>query len=197
MPKRPEGSSEDRQAALGRDLEDYQALLRRYMQIRARGLLRHESLDDLVQGAWLRAIERADHFDDRGDTSFLAWIRVIARRHIADRHDYWKAARRHATQILRVSTDGQPGDHGGREVNPVGPHTGPVSLAIRRERLQRMTQVIGQMEERDREILESGLRGDSNADLAGVLGVSAGAAEIARRRSLDRLRRAFGRDPHS
>ena len=60
----------------------------------ASGLLRFESVEDLAQGVFVRALKEAEGFEYRGQRKFLAWLRTFARRHIADRHDYWSAMRR-------------------------------------------------------------------------------------------------------
>ena len=61
----------------------------------------------------------------------------------------------------------------------------------RREQVEIMTRVLDGMSTRDREILRSVGKGGGIDDLATRLGITYEAAEIAKRRAVERLRAAF------
>ena len=177
--------------ALSRRLEQHRSTLLRFVSIKGRGLLRHESAEDLVQGIHLRAMNTGASMKEAAPNELLAWLQVVARRHIADRYDYWTALRRHASRVIRISVSG--GDASGRPrgVDPAGQRTGPATFAERREQVEIMTRVLDGLSPRDREILRAVGAGGGNDELAARLGVSYEAAEVAKRRAMDRLRRAF------
>jgi len=171
-------------------LERHRAALSRFVHLRAGGLKRHESADDLIQGIHLRALRQEDGFTYRSDNEFFAWLVIIARQHFGDRNDHWNALRRHATVVLRITTSektqaSSPG------VQPAGQQTGPLTFAERREQIQIATRVLATLGERDQQIIEYVSAGRSIQEVADVLGIEYAAAEIARRRALERFRKKY------
>jgi len=163
--------------------------LERFLLREAAGLLRHEGVDDLVQGVHLRALGVEEHFTWQGDAAFLGWIRKVARQHVADRNAYWRALKRSAGHLLRVST----GSDGSRTsgIDPAASMTGPVTFADRRESLSTAMRALDTLRPRDREIIQLVSRDVSLAEIAETLDLSYDAAQQARARALERFRKAF------
>lgn len=151
-------------------------------------LLRFESADDLVQGIMASAVASGDELEWRGDAAFNGWIRTIAARHLSNRRDYWFAMKRNPGAVLRLT---QGGSRGEGWPGVADPSTGPRTFAQRREQLTLVTRAMALLLPRDREIIQWSGEGASVADIAQRLGISEDAAERARSRALDRLRKAF------
>ena len=170
-------------------LERQRADLVRYVARAGRGLMRYESAEDLAQGTILRALNGAAHFEYRGDSAFAGWIRTLGRQHIAERARYWRARKRNAGPVLRVTlTDrSEPGSG----VNPPGFDVGPVTFADRRAQMEVATRALDLLPARDRELLESIARGHSIKETAERLGISGGATQRAHLRAQARFRQTY------
>jgi RNA polymerase sigma factor (sigma-70 family) len=162
--------------------------LLRIVRAEGRRLVERESAEDLVQGIYLRAIEVEDRFVYRGDAQFLGWLRSIARQHIADRHRYWRALRRNAQQLLRISAATRAG---GSAVDPSASGTGPFTRAAHGDDVALVMQIFPQLFPRDRALLEAVAEGLSNTELAQRFGLAEEAARKARLRALSRFRLAW------
>jgi len=89
-------------AAAGGDTGAVQQLLQRhlpglraYVRLRAGATLRrHESSSDLVQSVCRDVLENMGRFRYPGEAAFRAWLYATALRKIADRAEYWRAAKR-------------------------------------------------------------------------------------------------------
>lgn len=173
---------EDPEFDLADLLDRYRDWLLKFVEREARGLLRRESGDDLVGGVHLRALQQEEGFDYRSDEEFLGWLKLIARQQIADRHDYWKAQRRQATHMLRVTS---------RETTQgaqlEGKITGPETWTARREMMEIATRAITLLLPRDRQVVQMVTDGDSVAAVAKKINVSRAAAEQARSRAMRRF----------
>lgn len=159
-------------------------------------LLRFESVEDLSQGVTQEAIRAGSEFTWKGDNAFAAWINVVAKRYLSGRRDYWFARKRNPGKILRLTFHGgRPG--GGRPGSaPPDPGladtaTGPATFAFRREQLVLATRALDMLLPRDRDLVTWVSEGESASGIAERLGVSPDAAEKARSRALERLRKAF------
>jgi RNA polymerase sigma factor (sigma-70 family) len=158
-----------------------------YVERHAGRLLRHESADDLVQGIHLRVLEQRARFEDRGDASFLAWVRTVARSHLADRHAYWSALRRRPVRLLRLVQDWTSDSRAAAE--PAGTATGPSTFASRREQVDVAVRALGLLPDRDRDLVQWTCDAVPTAEQAARLGISCDAAERARSRAVERLRK--------
>ncbi|MEM7202385.1 MAG: hypothetical protein AAF628_19090 [Planctomycetota bacterium] len=162
--------------------------LLRYLEGRGRGLLAYESAEDLAQGVHERALASED-FEHRGEAEFVTWLRVIADRHVADRHDYWSAHKRGCGKILRLTlsgvraTDATP--------IPAEQQTGPATFAERREALSRIARAMAVLPERDQQLIRWRCEDVALDEQARRLGLGYDAAQRAGVRALERLRRAF------
>ena len=155
-----------------------------YVGRHAGRLLRYEVVDDLVQGIHVRAIEHGADFDYRGREPFLAWLHVVARSHLADRHSYWTALRRRPSRLVRLGTA-----TGAAE--PAATSTGPSTFASRREQIEIAVRALALLLPRDRDLVRWTSDSVSPDDQAERLGVSRDAADRARGRALVRFRKAY------
>lgn len=172
-------------------LVTHEPTLRRLVRREARGLLRFESEDDLIQGIVSRALGAAATFEWEGEAPFVAWLLTIGRRHVADRHDWWRALKRGSTRVLRLTWSGtQPGDP---LANLLPPETvtGPGTFAARRESLATLARALDALTERDRNLALWHAEDIPLEEQAERLDVSYAAAQRAGLRALERLRKAF------
>ena len=73
------------------------------VRLKAAGLIRYESADDLVQGIHMHALDVRDKFDYRDTRAFQAWLMRIAEQHISDRNRYWMAKKRKAERMIALT----------------------------------------------------------------------------------------------
>ena len=85
----------------------HREVLVRYLGRKGSGLLKFEGAEDLAQAVHMKAIHAKERFDYRGEEAFIGWICTLGRQHIADRNAYWKAQKRNAGPMLRI-TYGNP-----------------------------------------------------------------------------------------
>lgn len=173
-------------------LERHRDALARFLQKEARGLLRYEAVDDLVQGVHLQSIQVEEHFEYRGDDAFLGWLFTVARQHIARRHAHWTAMKRNAGHLIRVSTGSSDASSmGSSGVDPAMSATGPLTFAERREQLQTAVRALACLPERDRQLVQWMSEGVDIRDVADRLEIGYDAAQRARHRAIERFRQAF------
>lgn len=155
----------------------------------ASGLLRFESVEDLVQGVAARALASAASFEYRDDRQARAWLLTLARRHVADRHDYWSALRRNAGKVLRL-TSGEPQTAHSSAAAPAAQGRGPATFAERREMLHLAMHALATLPERDQQLIRWISEGVTARQQAAQLGLSYDAAQRAGHRAVARFRRA-------
>lgn len=152
-------------------------------------LLRFDTEEDLVQGVLQEALRSMPGMEWRGEASFRSWLFTLARRHLSGRRDYWFANKRYPGAILRLTLSGEFG--AAHTPGPAANAVGPSTFAFRREQLVLITKALAMLLERDRDIVVWVSEGMGLAGLAGRLGVTSEAAERARSRAFERLRKAF------
>ena len=157
----------------------------------ASGLLRFESLEDLAQGVHLRALGRRDSFHFLGEQPFLAWLRAIARHHIADRHEHWSAIKRHSGKVVRYTLSGSHTDDSWGALLPADSRSGPGTFASRRELLILVSRALGLLPPRDRDLVRWMSEGVAIEAQASQLNISYAAAQRAGLRAVERLRKTF------
>jgi RNA polymerase sigma factor (sigma-70 family) len=166
--------------------------LLRHLKQKASGLLHYESEEDLLQGIYIRALKVRDHFEYQGERAFMGWVRKIAAQHIADRNEYWKAKKRKADKLFRITLSDPSTLSGRKGVNPAAVQTGADTRLQRKEMVDLALEAVATLKERDRKIVQWMAYGLSIDDMAEKLEISYDAAERARLRALDRFRKAFG-----
>lgn len=171
-------------------LARHHAVLVDLVRREAAGLLRFETPEDLVQGICTRALAGRGNFEYRSEAECIGWLRTVARRHIADRHDYWSALRRGSGRVLRL-TWGSSG--GSTEASPLPPGsmTGPGTFAERRESLVIAAQALAALPDRDRDLVKWMSEGVPLREQAERLGIAYLAAQRAGLRAVERFRKTF------
>jgi len=165
------------------------AELVRWLGREARGLLQYESAEDLAQGVHLRVLEHQDSFEYRGDAEFGGWLFTLARRHVADRHDYWTAVRRGSGHVLRFTLAGTGALKLGGIAGRV--FTGPTTFAERRELHVLAARALATLPERDRDLVRWMSEGVELELQAQRLELSYAAVQRAGLRAVERFKKAF------
>jgi len=165
--------------------------LRSIVQRHARNLLRHETEDDLVQGIVASALKSAPRFRFEGEPQLLAWLRKTALRHLRDRRDYWLAGKRAPAHKQRITTSDPSTLSPGHGVNPTARTPGPATTASQKEEQEAALRAISTLSPRDREILQWLKEGLDRSEMAEKLGISSDAADQARKRAIERFRKAY------
>lgn len=163
-------------------------VLRRYFASNASWLRRYEGSEDFAQGVHLHAIRHADRFEYQGEPQFVAWIRKLAHQHLADRVAHWKALKRDAGPMLRIT---MADSTRGAGVDPAAELTGPVTWASRQEQLRLAARAMDGLPPRDRELVRLMTHGAGIDTVAQRLELSASAAQRARLRAMDRFRKIY------
>ncbi len=174
-------------ARLERHGADLLALVRREGGV---VLQRFETPEDLVQGIREEALRSAPSLEWRGEEAFRSWLYTIARRHLGARRDYWFACKRRQGALLRLTLTGSHGCPRER-AELAASLPGPSTFANRREQLTLITRAMAMLLARDREIVSWAAEGVAVEAIASRLGITRDAAERARSRALERLRKAF------
>jgi DNA-directed RNA polymerase specialized sigma24 family protein len=167
----------------------HNAALVRWLEREARGLLQYESAEDLAQGVHLRALEHGDGFEFLGDEKFVGWLFTLARRYVADRHDYWSAVRRGSGHVLRFTLAGTGGLQLGGIAGRV--FTGPTTFAERRELHIMATRALATLPERDRDLVRWMSEGIELEEQGRRLGLGYAAVQRAGLRATERFKKAF------
>jgi len=171
-------------------LAAHRSRLTGFVRQEAKGLLRYESEDDLVQGIHMHALSVAGRFQYRSEKEFIAWLFTLARQHLVDRRRYFSAARRDGGHVLRVTVAGAAATQP-RGVDPSAQMTGPGTLADRREQLELAARVVALLSDRDRKLIHWMSESLPLEEAARRLDLTYEAAKRARLRAIDRFRATF------
>jgi RNA polymerase sigma-70 factor (ECF subfamily) len=152
---------------------------------------------DVVQEVLAEANRKMDRYLRDRPLPFFPWLRSLAGEQLVRLH------RRHVRARGRSILREEPGllnlpDESAAELAArlVTASTSPTQRALRQELRERVQRALGQLPERDREVLVlRNLEQLSVADCAEVLGISAGAVKVRHLRALERLRMLF--DPNA
>jgi RNA polymerase sigma-70 factor (ECF subfamily) len=146
---------------------------------------------DIVQEALADAARRLDDYLRERPMPYYPWLRRLA----ADRLD--KAHRRHTARRRSVEREEPPELPSESALKLaerlLAPNTDPAHAALRKEKRQRVRDLLDQLSAGDREVLVLRfLERLSTSEAAEVLGVSAGAVRLRLMRALERLRENLG-----
>lgn len=150
------------------------------------GLLGFEEADDLVQGVSARVLAAADDFRWQGEEAFRGWLVTLTRRHVADRHDHWRALKRGAGRVVRLTFSGTDP---AAITPPAAGGPGPATFAARRELLAVVTRALAALSDRDRQLVRWNAAGLDATEMAARLEIAPDAARKAAARALERLRK--------
>jgi len=163
-------------SAVERLLERHLPGLRAYVRLRTGAVLRHhESSSDLVQSVCRDVLENMDRFRYPGEAAFRAWLYATALRKIADRAEYWKAAKRDPGREVpldprRASSAPTAGDDA-RLLDVYRASFSPSQAAMGREALVRIEAAFEKLPDDYREVIVlSRVVGLSRAEIAERMG---------------------------
>lgn len=180
------------EAELTQRLQGMMPMLRAIIRLDAGpALLRFESVEDLLQGTVQEVLRSTSRLEWHGEEAFKSWVITIAKRHVMSRRDYWFALKRNPGELLRLTLTGSAG-HRRERPELADSRLGPSTFVFRREQLVLITKALEMLLPRDRELVAWTSHGLTASEMATRLGISAVAAEKARGRALERLRKAFG-----
>lgn len=166
----------------------HDARICRFVGRRAGWLLRYESAEDLAQGVRCRALAAAGAIPDT-ERGFVAWLLVLVRRHLSDRRDHWRAKRRHAGAVIRITSSGDPTGTAATG-EPSSGRQGPRTVAEQRELLVLATRALATLPTRDQALVEWSVQGLPLREQAARLELGYEATQRAGLRAMERLRRA-------
>src|SRR5262249_43593854 len=145
---------------------------------------------DIVQEVLAEADRKLERYLGERPLPFLVWLRRLAGGHLAllprrPLRAQKRSVRREEPGLLALPEESAV-ELAARLVDSA---SSPTKHAVRQEVRQRIRQALGQLPERDREVLVlRHLEELSVADTAAVLGVSVGAAKVRHLRALQRVR---------
>ena len=179
--------------ALGELFAVYRPRLWRMVTFRLHpGLQGRIDADDVLQDAWLRAIERIDHFyKEAEETSSFLWFRSIVIQTLLDLHRFHLGAQKRSTARERSIESGWST---GSTSSCLAFHLSdsarsPSSNASHAELTKQLDAVLLGMNEVDREILAlRHFEALSNSEVAKLLELSEQAASVRYVRALGRLK---------
>ncbi len=147
--------------------------------------------DDIVQEAYLDAVQRIRHFTANPVTSIFVWFRMITTQTLQTVH------RRHlGTKMRDANREARVGGGGDADATAasiqaflVGQLTSPSQAAIREERSQQLKEALEGMSELDQEVLAlRHFEELSNNEAAEVLGIEPKTASVRYFRAVRRLK---------
>ena len=165
-------------------LSAHRATLVRFFERKGAYLKRYEAAEDLAQGVHLHALRYADRFEYQGDPQFVSWLLQLARQHLANRIAHWKALKRDAGPMMRITFSGTG-------VQPAADAIGPSTHASQKEQLNTAALAMDGLPPRDRELVKLMSAGASIADIAAQMDMTETATQRARLRAIDRFRKIY------
>jgi RNA polymerase sigma-70 factor (ECF subfamily) len=159
--------------------------LRGFLRLRAgKMLLDKESCSDLAQSVCRDVLENMDAFRYGGEAGFRSWLFTTALRKLADRYEYYRAAKRNAGRE-------QPRDQHAtidELVAGYSPLFSPSQHAVAHEELGRIETAFSKLpDEQQQVILMARMMDLSRTEIAEEMGRSEGAVRTLLSRSLARL----------
>lgn len=178
--------------ALGQLFAFYRPRLWRMITFRLHpGLQGRIDADDVLQDAWLRAIDRIDHFfEGAGESSFL-WFRSVVIQTLVDLHRFHLGAQKRSTarELSLGSGWGTDSTSSCLAFHLSDSARSPSSNASRAELTRQLDSVLLGMNEVDREILAlRHFESLNNGEVARLLGLTEQAASVRYVRALGRLK---------
>ena len=179
--------------ALGELFAIYRPRLWRMVTFRMHpGLQGRIDADDVLQDAWLRAIDRLEHFyKDASSSSSFLWFRSIVIQTLLDLHRFHLGAQKRSTsrELSIESVWGSGSTSSCLAFHLSDSARSPSSNASQAELTKRLDSVLLGMNEVDREILAlRHFEALSNAEVAKLLNLSEQAASVRYIRALGRLK---------
>ena len=161
--------------------------LRAYVRLRAGPMIRaRESASDLVQSVCREVLEHKDQLRYGGEAGFKHWLYTTAFRKIANRKEYYQAAKRDVRRERPAKPNAD--DSAGDILSGYGTLTTPSKFAIAHEQVERLEAAFDRLSEEHREvILLARMIGHSRAEIARITGRTEGAVRSMLSRALAQL----------
>ncbi|MCA9061873.1 MAG: sigma-70 family RNA polymerase sigma factor, partial [Planctomycetaceae bacterium] len=202
--ERPCGSPQERDCAdlpdqiLGRLFVQHRDRLRRMVQLRLDQRLQGR-LDpsDVIQQAWIDAVQRFDEFQQQRELSPYVWIRFLTGQKLAQLHRHHLGTQmRQASRDVSLFRGALPSATSAvLAAQLVGKLTSPSAAVVREEQRLKVESALNGMEDHDREVLSlRHFEQLSNAETAEILGLSQDACYKRYVRALMRLKAVLGDD---
>ena len=169
--------------ALNEVLEHYSPmLLGRLRWLMGQEARRRAETVDFANDVLMEVVRRLPDFELRDEASFVAWLLQIARHRIGNAVRQ-RREQRFATLATAVVVD----------IEPVARQTAAEDAAVREERLGRVADVLEQMAEERRQVIEMrDFEERSFAEIAAAMGRSENAVQLLHARALAELSRRLG-----
>ncbi|MFO0911046.1 MAG: sigma-70 family RNA polymerase sigma factor [Isosphaeraceae bacterium] len=178
-------------------MELYRSHLKRMVAVRLdRRTAARIDPSDVVQETLLEASKRLDGYLGNTPLPFLAWLRQIAAERVIDAHRRHVGSKRRS--VTRERGEVELPDASGLALarHLVESQTSPSGHLMRKERLDRVRHALDTLSERDREVLVMRhLEHLGIEEIAGVLGLTAGAVKARILRALLRLKSVLETPP--
>ncbi|MBL8897192.1 MAG: sigma-70 family RNA polymerase sigma factor [Planctomycetes bacterium] len=165
--------------------------LRAYVRLRCGPAMRlKESTSDIVQSTCRDVLENVERFRYRGEAGFRAWLFATAMRKIADRAEYWGAAKRAAGREVPLH-DEERSTRGVRQL--YASICSPSQEAMGNEAAERLEAAFDRLSDDEREVIVlARVVGLTHTELAEQLGISVAASRTRLFRALASLSQALG-----
>ncbi|MBK9385838.1 MAG: sigma-70 family RNA polymerase sigma factor [Planctomycetes bacterium] len=165
--------------------------LRAYVRLRCGPAMRlKESTSDIVQSTCRDVLENVERFRYRGEAGFRAWLFATAMRKIADRAEYWGAAKRAAGREVPMH-DEERSTRGVRQL--YASICSPSQEAMGNEAAERLEAAFDRLSDDEREVIVlARVVGLTHTELAEQLGISVAASRTRLFRALASLSQALG-----
>lgn len=150
--------------------------------------------DDVLQEAWMSAVQRIDHFLIDASRSIFVWFRLITSQTLVDIHRrHLGTQKRNAGQEFSIDRGWSSSSTSTSLSFHLLDHlTTPSQAALKEEMSQKLTEALAEMKDVDREVLAlRHFEQLSNREAAQVLGISEQAASDRYIRALSRLKTAM------
>jgi RNA polymerase sigma-70 factor (ECF subfamily) len=185
--------------ALGELFSLYRERLRRMVEFRMDRRLRGRAdASDVLQEAYIDALQRVRHYVDKPEMSFFVWLRQVTMQRLIDVHRcHLDAKMRNAKQEVWIRR-GDPSavTSASMAAQLVGSLTSPSQRAMRAELVGQVEKALDCMDAIDREVLAlRHFEELTNNEIAEVLGLTKAAASNRYVRALSRLRGVLAKVP--
>jgi len=169
-------------------LERYLPGLRGFLRLRAgRLLLEKESCSDLAQSVCRDVLENMPRFRYDGEAGFRKWLYTTAARKIADRYEYYRAAKRNVARE-HAPIERSAGDNDFDVLGAYRSFYTPSQHAAAREELGRIEAAFTELpDEQQQVILYAKMMGLPRAEIAREMGKTEGAVRTLLCRALAHL----------
>jgi RNA polymerase sigma-70 factor (ECF subfamily) len=178
-------------AALASLFSVYQDRLRRMVELRLDARLRGRvSASDILQEAYLGALQRLPHYQASSDVPIFVWLRSVTMQRLIDVHRRHLGGQiRDAGREVRLGLPGAIGSGSAQIAALFLEHTSPSLAARRGEALVQVREALDQLDPIDREVLVlRHFEQMSNHEAAVSLGIKPAAASKRYVRAVERLK---------